>query len=120
VGEHLNVHLASIAFILGGHVAVPHGVPKMADLSFVGVDYSGELVDVAAGFGESLVRDHYVLAYHTDEAVCDGMCGVIEVVTFLHAEKGFCQSRGDWWVMADAVGGDVYAERRWQLNLLDR
>jgi len=89
VGGHLNVHLASIAFVLGGHVAVPCGVPEVADLGFAGVDCSSELVDAVAGFGESLVGDHCASMYHADEAVCDDMCGVVEVVTFLYVEEGF-------------------------------
>jgi len=112
VGGHLDVYSPSIMLEVGWHFGVPVAVPNAVDLGFVGVYCSGELVDVAVGFGEPLVSEGGVLVYCGDEAICNGMCGVSEVVV-LHAEDGFSQARGYWGVVTDAVGGNVYAEQGW-------
>ncbi len=77
------------------------------------VDCSGELVNAVVGFGKSLVGDHCLSAYCGDEAVCDGTCGVIEIVAILHMEDGLSQAGGDRGVVSNAVRGNVYVERGW-------
>ena len=113
VGGHLNVHSSSIAFEVGGHIDVPCPVPEAADLGFVGVHCSGELVNTVVGFGESLVGDCCASMYCADEAVCNGVCSVIKVIAILHAKDGLSQARGDRRVVPDAVRGNVYMEWGW-------
>ncbi len=88
VGGHLDVHLPSIALKIGGHIDIAQSVPEVADFSFAGVHHSCKLVNVVVGFGEPLVSDCYASMHCGDEAVCDGVCGVIEVITVLHVEEG--------------------------------
>ena len=88
VGGYLDVHPSSVVLEFGWHFGVSVAVSKAADLTFVGVYCPGELVDAAAGFGEPLVGDGCALLYCRDEAICDGMCSVGEIVV-LHVEDGF-------------------------------
>jgi len=88
VGGHLNVHSSSVVLKLSWHLRIPIVVPDAADFGFTGVYCSGELVDPMVGFHESLVGDGGSAAYYGDETICDGTCGVSEVIV-LHAEDGF-------------------------------
>ena len=113
VGGHLDVHSSPVALEIRGHLAVPRPVSEVVDLGFVGVYCSSELVDVVVGFGKPLVGDCHTLMHCGDKAVCDGTCGVVEVITILHVKDGLNQARGDRGVVANAIRGNVYVERRW-------
>ncbi len=113
VGGHLDVHLSSIAFEFGGHVDVAQPISEVADFGLVGVDCSSELVDTLVGFGKPLVSDRYSSAYHADEAICNGVHSVVEVIPNLHVKDGLSRAGGDQGVVTNAIRGNAYAEWGW-------
>ena len=109
----MDVHLSSIAFEFGGHVDVARPISEVADFGLVGVDCSSELVDTLVGFGKPLVSDRYSSAYHADEAICNGVHSVVEVIPNLHVKDGLSRAGGDQGVVTNAIRGNAYAEWGW-------
>jgi len=64
VGGHLDVHSFTVTLVFGGHFDVSISVSDVADLGFSGVNCPIELIDAAVSFGQSLVGDCSLLAYH--------------------------------------------------------
>ena len=118
VRGHLDVHSSAVAFEVGWHFGVSIAIPNAADFGLAGVYCSGELVDAASCLNEALVGKGGAALYGRDEAICDGVHGVGEVVV-LHAEDGLSQPRGYQRVMPDTVGADAYLERGRGCNFLD-
>src|SRR6266851_9226990 len=87
VGGHLDVHSSTIVLKVGWHFGVPIPIADAADFSLTGVDGAGELVDASSSFSEALVGDGGASPYGGDEAMCNGVCCVGEVVV-LQAEEG--------------------------------
>jgi len=114
----LDVHSSTIALKVGWHLAVSIVVPNVVDFGLAGVYCSYELVDVAVSFSESLVGDGCASVYCGDEAICDGVRCVSEVIV-LHVEDSFHQSRGYWGVVTNTIGGNVYTEWGWQCDFLN-
>ncbi len=111
VGGHLDVHLSPIAFEGGGHFYISCPILELADFSLMDVYCSYELVDVAVGFGEALVNGGCSALDCGDEAVSNGVCGVLEVTTLVYVEYCFGQSRGDGGVVPCKAGGDADVEQ---------
>ena len=87
VGGHLDVHLSSVAFEVKQHLGVSIAISDMADFGLAGVYHPRELVDAASGLAKALVSEGSASSYHRDEAICDDVCCVGEVVV-LHVEEG--------------------------------
>jgi len=58
-------------------------------LDFAGSHAGGELSNVAAGFGKALVGNICSLSYGRDEAISDGVRGVMEVTIVIHVKDHF-------------------------------
>ncbi len=118
VGGHLDVHSSAIVFEVGWHFRVSVAIVDEVDFSLAGVYCAGELVDASSCLSEALVGEGGTSSYCQDEAVCDSVCCVGEVMV-LHVEDGLSQPRGYRGVVADTVGADAYSERGQGCNFLD-
>ena len=78
-----------VAFEGRGHLHISCPVLEMVDFGFAGVYSSCELIDAAVGFSKALVGGCCLLVHHGDKAVDNGMHGVLEVATVIHAEYCF-------------------------------
>ncbi len=83
----MDVHLPSVSLVVGWHLGGFASDLDVADFGFPGVYRPLEVVDVASGFGKALVGNGAASPDCRDEAVCDGLRCVGEVIV-LHAEEG--------------------------------
>jgi len=93
MGGHFDAQSPSIAFKGGGHFDVSHPVPKVAYFNLMGLYVCCELSDMVMGFSETLLGGCCSPSYGGDEAIGDGVHGVVKVAILVHVEDHFHRSR---------------------------